>query len=81
MMTFRSLIDERYLRIGFSRKQVFCEVYRLKGVSTSSLDAAYRGTRIDADNAEKLREWAREIHHIELDVLQLLTAPVRRRAV
>lgn len=81
MITFRMLVDERYLKIGFNKRQVWCEIYRARGVSMHSLEAAYRGTRIDPDNAAKLMDWAREVHRLELDMLQLVTAPARKRAL
>lgn len=82
MITFRQLLEQHYLADGlFTKKRAFAKIYIESGVSVGSLTNAFNGTRVDADNVDRLVRWASRTHpDVTLDKVQMLMAPTRRKA-
>jgi hypothetical protein len=78
---FRALIEERYQKAHLMSASVALTLVSVRsGVSLGALWTAYRGFRIAADTAVRLREWAYHEHGVEdFDVEHLVTAPHRPR--
>ena len=78
---FRALIEERYLKAHHMSASVALMLVSVRaGVSLGALWTAYRGFRVAADTALRLKEWAYVEHGVEdLDVEHLVTAPSRPR--
>lgn len=80
-MTFRQLVDLRYLAKGRSKTAVVDEIHAQSGISKSSLDAMYVGTRVLPETADRLMAWASEYHPgVELGRVILTDAPPRKRS-
>lgn len=78
MITFREMVDVRYLALGFTKKRAFAKIYTESEVSISALEHAYGGTRVTGETVRDLVQWMKRYHpKDELDQLQLLTAPTK----
>lgn len=80
-MTFRELIDAKYLSVGISKEQMLSMVYVATGVSRSSLRAAFNGTQVSGQTAKDLCQWALVAHKTELDFESLVLAPAKAQKV
>lgn len=76
---FSALVAERYVKkLGLVASTALTLIAVRSGVSLGTCWTAYRGYRISADTALRLKQWAFAEHGIEdLDVEHLVTAPPR----
>jgi hypothetical protein len=78
-ISFRDLVQREYLSKGFCFEDVLGIVRLATRVSKGSIRAAFAGTRVQAETAERLCEWAVRTHRAALDVRVLYAAPTKKR--